>query len=141
FPTTETSYYFVVDTQPGTLLTQISYQGRDGVDKALELALLNENGKKGDWYWIHGSDATEEATRSFAVDKKGRQIVCLTVKGPETGQFRVELGGSALSSAAAKMPQLHNGLSRSIFTPTPVAENGVIAGALPGTDTKTAYYF
>ncbi|MBM4257275.1 MAG: OmpA family protein [Deltaproteobacteria bacterium] len=141
FPAAETTYYFTVDAQPGTLLTQISYQGREGADQALEFALLNESGKKGEWYWIHGSGAVEEATRSFPIDKKGRQVVSLTVKGPETGGFRVELGGSALNGTVTNAQQVHNGLSRSIFTPTPVAETGVIAGALPGTNTKATYYF
>jgi hypothetical protein len=141
FPATKTYYYFIADAQPGELLTQISYQGRQGADKELELALLNEDGKAADWYWIHGSDAVEEATRVFFIDKKGRYVLRIATQGPETGQFRVEFGGSALSSLAPKTPLIHHGFSRSVFAPTPVDENGVIAGPLPGTETKTVYYF
>ena len=143
FPTggQNTSYYFSVEAQPGDLLTQISYQGRAGADKQLELSLINENGKQGNWYWIHGSDPSAEGTRSFPIDKKGRQVVHLTVQGPEAGQFRVELGGTAVSGATPKGLQLHDGFSRSIFTPIPVANDGVISGPLPGTEAPTVYYF
>lgn len=135
------SYYFSLEAQPGDLLTQISYQGQTRADKQLELSLINENGKQGSSYWIHGSDPVEESTRSFTIDKKGRQVICLTVRGPETGQFRVELGGTAVSGAAPKSPQIHNGFSRSIFTPIPVGDDGVISGSLPGTEAPTIYYF
>jgi hypothetical protein len=141
FPAMKTYYYFVADAQPGELLTQISYQGRQGADKELELALLNEDGKAADWYWIHGSDAVEEATRVFFIDKKGRCVLRIATQGPETGQFRVEFGGSALSSLTPKTSLIHHGFSRSVFVPTPVGDNGVIAGPLPGTETKTVYYF
>lgn len=141
FPMTKTYYYFAADAQPGDLLTQISYQGRQGADKELELALLNEDGKAADWYWIHGSDAVEEATRIFSIDKKGRYVLRIAAQGPETGQFRVEFGGAALSSLAPKTPLVQHGFSRSVFAPTPVDDNGVIAGPLPGTEAKTVYYF
>ncbi len=136
-----TLYYFSVEAQPGDLLTQISYQGRARADKQLELSLINENGKQGNSYWIHGSDPIAEGTRSFPIDKKGRQIVRLAVRGPETGQFRVELGGTAVSGATPKSPQLHNGFSRSIFIPTQVGNDGVISGSLPGTEAPAVYYF
>jgi hydrogenase maturation factor len=141
FPTTKTYYYFAADAQPGELLTQISYQGRQGADKELELALLKEDGKAADWYWIHGSDAVEEATRVFFIDKGGLYVLRIATQGPETGHFRVEFGGVALSSLAPKTPLIHHGFSKSVFAPTPVDENGVIAGPLPGTETKTVYYF
>lgn len=141
FPSTKTYYYFAAEAQAGELLTQISYAGRQGTDKELELALLNEDGRAADWYWIHGSDAVEEATRIFFIDKKGRYVLRVAAQGPETGRFRVEFGGAALSNLAPKTPLVHNGFSRSVFAPTPVDENGVIAGPLPGTETKTVYYF
>ena len=143
FPTggQSTLYYFSVEAQPGDLLTQISYQGRAGADKQLELSLINENGKQGNSYWIHGSDPIAEGTRSFPIDKKGRQVVRLAVRGPETAQFRVELGGTAVSGVTPKSPQLHNGFSRSIFVPTQVGNDGVISGSLPGTEASVVYYF
>jgi hypothetical protein len=142
FPTEgKTNYYFVTDMQSGDLLTQIAYQGREGSGKEVELALLNEDGRVADSYWIHGSEANLEATRSFAIDKKGKQVLRIAVQGPETGGFRIEIGGSALLNASPKRPILHNGFSRSIFTPTQVDESGVVSGQLPGNETRTYYYF
>jgi hypothetical protein len=141
FPATKTHYYFVADAQPGALLTQISYQGRKGADKELELALLSEDGRVTESYWIHGSDLVEEATRSFPIDKQGRQVLRIAVQGPETGKFRVEFGGPALNTIEPKAPQLHNGFSRSVFSPTLVDAQGVITGPLPGTESTTVYYF
>jgi hypothetical protein len=141
FPAAKTYYYFIADAQPGELLTQISYQGRMDADKELELALLREDGKTADWYWIHGSDQVEEATRSFSIDQAGRRVLRVAVQGPETGQFRVEFGGTALRDIEPKAPLLHNGFSKSVFAPTPIDESGVIAGPLPGTEAKTVYYF
>jgi hypothetical protein len=141
FPTTKTHYYFVADAQPGNLLTQIFHQGRQGADKELELALLNEDGRVAESYWIHGSDPVEEATRSFPIDKRGKYMLHIAVQGPETGNFRVEFGGPALSTIEPKAPRLHNGFSRSVFLPTPVDAQGVISGPLPGTEATTVYYF
>lgn len=142
FPTGgKTTYYFVTDVQSGDLLTQIAYQGREGSGKEVELALLNEDGRVANSYWIHGSEANQEATRIFAIDKKGKQVLRLAVQGPETAGFRVELGGSALLNASPKRPILHNGFSRSIFVPTQVDESGVVSGQLPGNDTRAYYYF
>jgi hypothetical protein len=100
FPTTgqKTSYYFVVQVQKGELLTQIAFDGRTGADKQVELALLQSNARVEDSYWIHGSDSQEEATRSFSIDSAGRKLLRVEVAGPATGTFRIELGGSALTS-------------------------------------------
>jgi hypothetical protein len=137
----KTNYYFVADVQPGELLTQISYQGREGSGKELEFALLNEDGRVADWYWIHGSEANLEATRGFTIEKKGKQVLRVAVQGPETGGFRVEVGGSAIPNAEPKRPILHNGFSRSVFAPTHVDESGVVSGQFPGNDIRTYYYF
>jgi hypothetical protein len=141
FPATKTYYYFIADVQPGALLTQISYQGRKDASKELELALLNNDGKAEEWYWIHGGDPTDEATRSFSIENPGQRLLRVAAQGPETGQFRVEFGGSALRGVEPKTPLLHNGFSRSVFAPTPVDESGVITGSLPGAEAKLVYYF
>jgi hypothetical protein len=137
----KTNYYFTTDVQAGEFLTQISYQGREGSGKELEFALLNEDGRVEDWYWIHGSEANLEATRSFAIDKTGKQVFRVAVQGPETGGFRVEVGGSALANTEPKRAILHNGFSRSVFAPTLVGESGVVTGQFSGNDTRTYYYF
>ena len=51
----------------------------------------------GESYWVHGSAPVEEKTRSFPIDKGGKQIIRLVVTGPESGSFKVELGGSAFA--------------------------------------------
>jgi len=137
----KTHYYFAAEVHPGALLTQISYQGRAGSDKEVELALLDESGRVADSYWVHGSEPNQEATRRFSIDRTGHQILRLAVQGPETGEFRVDLGGPALAGATPKQPLLQNGFSRSVFTPTHVEESGVIAGPLPGNTLRAYYYF
>ena len=103
------SYYFSVELQKGDLLTQISFEGRSGAGKQVELALLGANARVADSYWIHGSDAKEEATRSFPIDSSGRRVLRVTVQGPETGGFRLELGGSAF--VAPETPSAQGPLS------------------------------
>src|SRR5215831_5448863 len=95
FAGSETRYYFALDAQPGDLLTQISVSGRAGAQKELQLELLDSSARARDSYWVHGSSASEQATRSFAIDAAGRQVLRVVVKGPENGQFCIELGGKA----------------------------------------------
>jgi hypothetical protein len=95
------TYYLAVDVQKGELLTQIAVQSRDGADKSLDFQMLEQNARSGETYWVHGSSAAEEKTRSFPIDRGGKQIIRLVVSGPESGTFRVELGGSAIAQGAA----------------------------------------
>jgi len=44
-------------------------------------------------------DANADATKSFPIDRSGRYVLRLTVQGPETTNYRVELGGNALASS------------------------------------------
>jgi len=95
FPSGEARYYFAMDVQPGDLMTQMSYAGRDGAPKEVELELLDGSARVRDHYWIHGSEPSAQATRGFPIDATGRQVFRLRVKGPETGRFCLELGGKA----------------------------------------------
>lgn len=95
FPAAETRYYFALDVGPGDLMTQLSFAGREGVPKEVELEVLDESARSRAQYWIHGEDASLQSTRGFPIDAAGRQIVRLRVKGPESGRFCLELGGKA----------------------------------------------
>jgi outer membrane protein OmpA-like peptidoglycan-associated protein len=95
FPAGETRYYFAMDVAPGDLLTQLSFAGRDGAQKEVDLEILDANARVRAQYWIHGPESSLQSTRGFPVDASGRQVVRLRVKGPEKGIFCLELGGSA----------------------------------------------
>lgn len=96
-PKTKTSYYVSIDAKSGDLLTQFSLRGTQGADKQLELAVLDRSARVQDSYWVHGSEADSEATRSFSMDDAGKKILRVTVQGPETSAFCVLLGGSSFS--------------------------------------------
>jgi hypothetical protein len=133
------TYYFSFDAKAGDLLTQIGYDGRAGAQKSVDLAVLDANARAKENYWVQGTEPSEEKTRSFAIDASGKQLIRVEAEGPATAKFRVELGGSAMPSAAPKAAA-GSGLSRSIFNPTPVGADGVVQGALPGADAKATYY-
>jgi hypothetical protein len=90
------AYYFSADVQTGELLTQISFKGQIGREKRVELALFDANANLISAYWIQGVEAQREAIRSFPIEQPGRQLLRVTVFGPETDVFRLEFGGSAL---------------------------------------------
>jgi len=92
-----TAYYFVADLRKGDLMTQLSFKGRAGREKRVELALLDNEAHLVTCYWIQGVETWKDAIRSFPIEMIGRQIFRVTVFGPETDEFRVELGGPALS--------------------------------------------
>lgn len=140
FPASKTAYYFTVAVKPGELLTQIAFDGRPGANKSIDFALLNAEGRSAATYWTHGEGVADERTRSFPIDASGTQTFRVELEGPPTAQYRIELGGSALAKAspdavAASAP------SRSLRAPTPVPADGVISGALPGTDKQATFYF
>lgn len=99
FPAAETRYYLELGVQPGDLVSQLSFAGRDGSGKEVELEVLDREARASAQYWIHGSDASLQATRGFPIDATGRQILRLRVKGPETARFCLELGGTAFPTA------------------------------------------
>jgi hypothetical protein len=137
---TETSYYFAVDLKPGNLATQMSFLGRATRDKFLELDLKDPKGKMVGYYSImSGLDANQEATRVFPVDSSGRYVVVLKMKGPETTSFQVALGGTAYPMTPAAAPAAQ--LSRSYLAPAPLPRDGVIAGAFPGGEKITTFYY
>jgi outer membrane protein OmpA-like peptidoglycan-associated protein len=88
-------YYFALDAKAGDLLTQLSIRGTQGAPKELQLELLDSNARAQDSYWVHGEDASSEATRSFSLDSTGKKILRVSTQGPETGGFCVLLGGEA----------------------------------------------
>jgi hypothetical protein len=136
----ETSFYFSVDLKAGELVTQSSFMGRPGRDKALEFDLKDPKGKLLSYYHImSGLDANQEATRIFPIDSSGRYVIVLKTKGPETTTFQVALGGSAFPNQQAAAPAA--GASRSYLAPTPVPKDGVITGTAPGGDKKITYYY
>jgi hypothetical protein len=136
---TETSYYFSIDLKAGDLATQISFLGRPGRDKSLELELKDPKGKRvSSYYVMSGLDANQEAARIFPIDSSGRYQIVLKTKGPETTSFQVELGGSAFPNKTAGTSATP---SRSALAPTPLPKNGVITGMAPGGDKKTTYYY
>ena len=137
----ETSYYFAVDLKAGDLATQMSFLGRPGRDKSLELDLKDPKGKLISYYSImSGLDANQEATRVFSVDSSGRYLIVLKTKGPETTSFQIELGGSAFPDRQSAAPAA-SPFSRSYLAPVALPKNGVIAGTAPGGEKKTTYYY
>jgi hypothetical protein len=135
----DTNYYFAVDLKAGQLASQISLGG-GAQYKTLDFALLDGNGRRIDAYYITaGANDNNEATRVFPIDARGKYLVRLTTKGPETTSFRVALGGSAMpNTPVAANP---NEASRSFLAPTPVGSDGVITGAFPGGEGYAYYYF
>jgi hypothetical protein len=137
----ETSYYMVVDLAAGALATQMSLLGTPGRDKSLEFELKGPNGRLLHHFrLIEGLAANQEAARTFPVDQKGRYMIVLKTKGPETTAFKLDLGGSAmLSREAASEPAAP--LSRSYLAPAALPPNGVITGMAPGGDRVVTHYY
>ena len=140
---TETTYYFATDLKAGDLATQISFMGRPGRDKSLEITLVDPAGKRAGSYYVMGSlDANQEQARLLPVDSTGRHVIRVTTKGPETTTFRIELGGTALANAP-KAVTADKPFSRTFLAPTPVPADGIIAGKFPMSEdaVTTHYYF
>jgi hypothetical protein len=92
-------YYFEANLKLGDLLSQISFAGRAGPDKQLTLDLLGPDGRVASSYYILGGlDAKREATKAFPIDRSGRHVLRVAARGPETTNFKIELGGSALAN-------------------------------------------
>jgi hypothetical protein len=92
-------YYFVTDLKAGTLMTQMTVSGREGASKWMSLAVLEQNGRADRSYHMSRVEANSDVTRSFPVDRSGRQVLRLTVQGAEGTRYKVELGGDALAAA------------------------------------------
>lgn len=138
----EATYYFAADLKAGDLATQIAYMGRPGPDKYLELLLVDPTGKRAGGFFVMGSiGANEEQARALPIDASGRYILRVITKGPETTNFRIELGGSAFTPASA--PKTSAGESHSFLTPAPVPGDGVITGIFPASNegVKAYYYY
>lgn len=136
------TYYFSVPLHKGDLLTQISFTGRANVDKKLELTLLDtEQHSQGSYYIYAGLDSNQEKAHLFPIDSTNQYLIQVTVDGPESTSFRVELGGSAVGSE--RSPAVQTSFSTSALSPGPVPKNGVITGIFPSADQShnTYYYF
>jgi hypothetical protein len=92
-----TYYYFATDLKAGSLLTQMSVNGRQGASKWVQLTLLDDKGRAADSYHMSRVEQNADATKSFAVDRSGRHVLRVTVQGAEGTKFRVELGGSSFA--------------------------------------------
>jgi hypothetical protein len=139
----EATYYFAADLKAGELATQISFIGRAGRDKSLEIVLVDPAGRRAGGHYVMGSvDANQEQARVLPVDATGRHVIRVTAKGPETTTFRIELGGTALANAQ-KVVNADTPFSRSFLAPTSVPADGIIAGKFPTSekDVTTHYYF
>lgn len=66
---------------PGDLMTQLSFSGREGAGKEVEIELLDQGARTRDRAWVHGSDASGRTTRGFPIDTAGWQVTRLRVKG------------------------------------------------------------
>ncbi|MEF3367260.1 hypothetical protein V3H18_12015 [Methylocystis sp. 9N] len=91
-------YYLAGDLKAGNLMTQITLTGRPGAMKWASLELLNEQGRVDQEYHLSRTDASADATRSFAIDRTGKHVLRLTVQGGETSAYKIEFGGDALAA-------------------------------------------
>ncbi len=96
-----TTYYFVADLQKGELLTQLSFKGHTGREKHVEFTLLDEDAHLASSFWIQGVETKRDAVRSFPIEVAGQRMLRVTVFGPETDEFRVEVGGGAFPTVPA----------------------------------------
>ena len=92
-----TFYYFGADLKAGELLTQTSVAGREGAYKWIRLTLLDDQGLPDKSYFMSRVDANADATKSFPIDRSGHYVFRLTVQGPETTKYKIELGGDAFA--------------------------------------------
>jgi len=92
-------YYFGADLAAGNLLTQTSVSGREGTSKWISLALLNDDGRAGESYFMSRVEANADATKSFPIDHSGHYVLRLTVQGPQTTKYKVEFGGDAFAAS------------------------------------------
>lgn len=96
------SYYVAADLKAGDLFAQLSVAGRPGTDKAVTVELLDAQARTAESaYAMTERDGRAEVTRTLPVDASGPYILRVVVKGPETGRFCIQLGGSALPGASA----------------------------------------
>lgn len=137
----ETRYYFTADLKAGVLASQIAYRGAPDATKTLEFTLLNGAGREVGSYYIKSVGENYEGVRAFRIDNSGAYTIRLSVKGPETAGFKVDLGGSSLAGKIAA-PASTSGPSTSFINPSPLPADGVIAGTIPpGRGYQTSYYF
>ena len=92
---TSSYYYFAGDLKAGQLMTQITLTGRAGAMKWASLELLDDQGRADQQYHLSRTDASADATKSFAIDRSGRHVLRLTLQGAETNAYKIEFGGDA----------------------------------------------
>jgi hypothetical protein len=59
--------------------------------------LLDDQGLPDKSYFMSRVDANADATKSFPIDRSGHCVFRLTVQGPETTKYKIELGGDAFA--------------------------------------------
>lgn len=137
----ETRYYFAADLKAGVLASQIAYRGAPDSTKTLEFTLLSGSGREVGSYYIKSVGENYEGVRAFRIDNSGTYTIRLSVKGPETASFKVDLGGSSLSGKVNPTAP-GAGPSTSFINPSPLPPDGIIAGTIPpGRGYQTSYYF
>ena len=69
FPPGEARYYLVLDAQPGDLMTQLSFSGREGAGKEVERELLDQSARHA---IATGCTAAKRAVRRRAASRSTR---------------------------------------------------------------------
>jgi outer membrane protein OmpA-like peptidoglycan-associated protein len=140
-PGGESAFFLSADLAPGELQTQISFMGRPGPDKTLELSVTDRGGHVVGSHYILGSlDANDEQTRVFQIDSAGAYHLKILTKGPETTSFKLEVGGSALPGLKAAATTAYP-FSQSFLHPSEIKAGSAISGTFPGGDRRLTYYY
>jgi hypothetical protein len=94
-----TYYYFGAKLKAGALMSQLSFAGRKNVPKMVEFTVLNATGRQVGSYYIMGElDANQEATKTIPIDATGAYVLRVSLKGAENTNFKLELGGDAITA-------------------------------------------
>jgi outer membrane protein OmpA-like peptidoglycan-associated protein len=113
------SYYIAADLKAGELSTQIKVSAPSDETRMVSFELLGPNASVVDSYYVKTSfEEQNQATRTFPIGSTRRYNMRVIVEGPETGDFCVLLGGSALPGV--KAPECP-GATRPAAAPPPAA--------------------
>jgi outer membrane protein OmpA-like peptidoglycan-associated protein len=116
------SYYVAADLAAGDLAAQLTVAGRPGTAKSVTIELLDAQARSAESaYAMTERDGRAEVARTLPVDSSGPHVLRVVVKGPETGRFCIQLGGSALPGAKA-VPCPGSEEQAVLAPPPPVAE-------------------
>jgi outer membrane protein OmpA-like peptidoglycan-associated protein len=96
------AYFFSVDLKAGSLLTQRELTTQTSARRDISFTLYDSNLKKMDSFWTQGAYKKDQATRSIDIDSSGRYFIKLEIRGEETGNFCLLLGGTALPTSTVE---------------------------------------